>query len=437
MLMPKCKYIFVTICFVLFTVSLERITHISYNSHILKSSFGLAEGLGMFCFTFNYYIRMLREEKNKWVLLLMTGLMLFATTGLKGPVAAIMLVGIATGSVIMMFKNHEFLYGALSGLTLLVFFLVPLVLFVINLHSEAAEGSHAVISLSATDTIFHSHYFENIYDKMINAGVWKPLTYIIVVIMYLISTLLIPLILLVITFKRKVVNDIDIIAIVMIVVGCVLGMFVSQEGMSQMYFFFVSITLIFLLDFSWIQDRALEKNRYKALIIVFVIGLALWGIYYKNVFISNTVNLVKSTKIGNDYLEKIHQSKEGEDSGLTITKQEIEALRWCRANLPEDAIILSNKVLSSNMGSRSFWVSCITEHQTFFEAYDYSNVPKEIIDANCYLIDSFYNGYEQVLDSLKQKGVTHAVVFKGIIPNSYPIRCKMLYENNKIIVVEI
>ena len=89
------------------------------------------------------------------------------------------------------------------------------------------------------------------------------------------------------------------------------------------------------------------------------------------------------------------------------------------------------------MGSRSFWVSSISERQAYFEAYDYANVSKEMIEDNCSMISTFYEGNLDALHSIKKKGVTHAVIFKDIVPNGYPKTCKEIYKNDKIIIVEL
>ena len=89
------------------------------------------------------------------------------------------------------------------------------------------------------------------------------------------------------------------------------------------------------------------------------------------------------------------------------------------------------------MGSRSFWVSSLSERQTFFESYDYSNVSNEIIETNCNQIRSFYDGDINALNYLKKQGCTHAVIFNGIAPNNYPENCNVIYKKKNITIVEL
>ena len=438
-LINSYKIAFVAICFILFTKNLDPISHIFFNDHVLKASFGLAEGMGMFFFVLYYYIRMMRHDGNKWWLLLIAMLLFFAETGLKGPLAAILLIGIACGSFIMIFFRNRFLFGTLSGLALLAVFLITIGFFVINFHGEEAVSDHAGLSLSAVNTIFHSHYFEKVYLFITGIGIWKSIAYVITLVLYLISAILIPFLMFIVAFKKRLISDEDLLLIVMILMGVTLGIFVSQGGMSQGYFIYITIPLIIIIVLISYRGCNIEKGKKIRLLVIFVAGFALWCWQYRSSFISNSSLFVRSNPTLVSLIEKAHPFKKikVKETGLTINRLEIEGLRWLRENSPSKAVVLSNKVLSSNMGSRSFWVSSISERQAFFEAYDYSNVSKENIKNNCSLIRTFYEGNMNALHSIKKKGVTHAVIFKDIDPNGYPKTCKEIYKNDKIIIVEL
>ena len=433
------KIALIVICFILFTKNLDPISHIYFNDHIFRVSFGFAEGLGMFFFVLYYYIRMMRHDGNKWMLLLVAMLLFFAETGLKGPFAAILLVGIATGSFIMVFFRNRLMYGTLSGIALLAVFLITLGLFVMNFNGDEAVSNHARLSISAVDTLFHSGYFKIAYLRLTGMGIWKPIAYIIILVSFLISAIFIPLLMVIVAFKKRKITNEDMLLIVMILTGVALGLFVSQGGMSQGYFIDITIPLIFIFVLISYRGCDIDKGKKIRLLLTFVAGLALWCLQYRSYFIKNSCLFVRSNPTLVSLIEKAHPLKkiEVKESGLTINKLEIDGLRWLRENSSSNSVVLSNKVLSSDMGSRSFWVSSISERQAFFESYDYSNVSKEMIKDNCSLISTFYEGNLDAYHSIKKKGVTHAVIFKDIQPNSYPIVCKEIYKNDKIIIVEL
>lgn len=429
------KIVFVSMCFVLFTQNLDTLTHIFFNHHLLKGSFGFAEGAGMFFFALYYYLRILRKDDCKWTLLSFAVLLFFATSGLKGPLAAVLLVGFGTGSIIMMFFRNRFLFGTISGVALLLVFLFTIGMFVINVHGGPTEGDHAGLSLSAVDTIFHSHYYERIYLFMVGLGMWKPLAYIIIFLVYLISAILIPFVLLVLTFRRRELSDKDIILIVMTLSGIVLGMFVSQAGMSQMYFICITMPLIIIYAMRNIETREDIKKVDLLTKVVFVAGCMLFIIQYAKVNPFSFLSLFRSSQSMTALVEKVRPIKLSEETGLTINAQEIEGLRWLRDKTSSNAIVLSNKVLSPIMGARSFWVSSLSERQAFFESYDYSNVSDEVIRSNKTLIKSFYEGDIDALKCIKGKGVSYAVIFNDIIPNKFPKACDVVFKNDKITIV--
>ena len=243
----------------------------------------------------------------------------------------------------------------------------------------------------------------------------------------------------IVAFKKRSISDEDLLLIVMILMGVTLGIFVSQGGMSQGYFIYITIPLIIIFVLITYRRCNIERGKKIRILVIFAAGFALWCWQYRSSFICNSSLLVRSNPTLVSLIEKAHPLKKikVKETGLTINRLEIEGLRWLRENSPSKAVVLSNKVLSSNMGSRSFWVSSISERQAFFESYDYSNVSKEIIKNNCSLISTFYEGNMDALHSIKKKGVTHAVIFKDIDPNSYPKTCKEIYKNDKIIIVEL
>ena len=434
------RLVFVTMCFALFTQSLEPITHVYYSAHIYLASFGFAEGMGMFFFTLYFYLRMIRDNHSKWKLLLFTMLLFFSTSGLKGPIGAILLVGIAIGSLYLMFCKNDYCFGLLSGGGLLLVFVLTISLFVININGSTAEGSTAELSLSIIDTLFHSPYFKKVYLFLLSIGLLKPVAYILILIPFLISSFLIPFLVYYVTYnsKKTINSSVRLILIGMISVGVFLGLFVSQKGNSQSYFLFIGIPLLFLLSLIKDNESEFDYNTLRNLRFVFIIGVFISSIQYHRIFLNSMVSLVRSYSLATEFVGKVLRPLgDPDETGISINKSEIDGLRWLRANSSTDAIILSNKVLSEQMGSRSFWVSSLSERQTFFESYDYSNVSNEIIETNCNQIRSFYEGDINALNYLKKQGCTHAVIFNGIVPNNYPENCNVIYKKKNITIVEL
>lgn len=430
----KCGFIFIT--FVIFTLNLDEYTHIFFNHHVLVASFGFAEGLAFMFFTLYYYKRLLQSNEDVFMVLFFALLFFFVTTGLKGPVAAMLLTGIAMGTLYLMFVKHNFFYGAFIGIAFLVAFLIPLLFFVVNINGSVESGSSSELTLSATNTIFHSHYFENMFQVIIGVGINRLLAYLFVFVIYLCSVFMIPLLLCFILLKKA--KPTDFLLVFMIFVGIILGLFVSQSGMSQGYFLYVSICLLYLLAFSGWKDEELTKKMKWRLIVVFGFGFFFFISCYAKSFEKGAYTLAHTIHVSKMRSSKVsHINSNGtNETGLMINRQEIEGLRWCRDHLPFNAVLLSNKVLA-DLGARSFWVSSLSERQTFFESYDYSNVSSDRILRNLKLITLFYQGDEKACKKIRNLGVTHAVCFKCCLPNRLPPTSNIVYENDKMYVLEL
>ena len=430
-LISQVKIALIALCFILFTTNLELYTHIFLSNHIFTSSFGLAEGVAFFCFTLFYYLRLLKGDEKRNYILLITFLFFIVSTGLKGPIAAILLIGIAAGSLYLMFFKQQFVFGMLSGLLLLFAFLICLSSFVMNINGSAEEpGSSSALSVSLVNTIFHSHYYERIYFDFTNVGIPQLLSYLLILFLYLISVFLIPLGLTAIFKKREIVIS-DILLIPMIISGILLGLFVSQSGMSQMYFLFASIICLFLLTFSSFSLKKEDSLSYNKLKIIFLIGAFLFLYNNYGSGLSGIIGYVHSIK-----KEKTNSAAENVETGMTINHDEIVGLRWCRENLPQNSILLSNKVLAEG-GARSFWSSSLSERQMFLESYDYTSVGQKEIKQRCSLIRRFYNGDNLSLSVLKSMGVAYAIIYKHISPHWFPNEGKIEFENTELMIVKL
>ena len=217
----------------------------------------------------------------------------------------------------------------------------------------------------------------------------------------------------------------------MIICGILLGTFVSHQGMSQMYYLFVSILCIFTLGFSlYSRNREIKNSEYSKLYLLLFLGIFLF-----------LPNIIKASSYGiKEKLSSLPIVKTNrtivEKSGTSISIEEINGLRWCKKNIDDNAIVLSNKVLADR-GSRSFLTSSFTERQTYLESYAYSNVSQPVINDRLEKVNFFYSGNKQIYNILKKEGVTHAVVYKHIQPNAFPEQCKTIFENKDILVLEL
>ena len=421
----------IALCFILFTSSIERFTHIYFSPHIYKVPFGLPEGLAYFCFAFTYYTRWFRQGGSNLVLAFTFILFLSICTGLKGPVASILIVGVGVGCLLLIKKGNFWKVSTMGIFSLLVFILI--LGFFVTGTKTAEDGSSYSLSISPFDTLFHSHYFERIYFKLMSIIPMTLFAYLVTMLLFLLSSMLIPIIVLYMGLKNREhrLDDIYYILIVMAFCGILLCVFISQNGMSQMYFLFISIICIFILGFSiYSSKREFSKSNFRTIYIIFLGGFFLFLIQAIPLASHGVKLLLTDCSIVQSTSNKL------EESGTTLNKGEVLGLRWVRDNLPQNIILLSNKVLGES-GARSFITSSFSERQTFFESYDYSILDKATFKNRIGNVRSFYYGNNNTSNILKKRGVTHAIVYKNIKPNIYPTNCKLIFENKELIVVEL
>ena len=425
------KYVLLSILFILFTSSFETITHIFYSVHIYVASFGFTEGLAISCFSFYFFYKWFDSRFANKRFLLLSAVFLMICTGLKGPVAAVLMVAYGLGCIFALLTRGAFWKGVTGGMIFLLVFILILAFFVIDTSQSAEEGSTAALSLSMTNTIFHSHYFEKLYFMFYNYMPYKSILYVFILFLYLVASMLVPLTIFAWILKRnKRIEGIDIILLCLVLSGIILTIFVSQSGMSQMYFMMVSILYLFVLSFSLAakspKDITLDNKYFR---LAFGISFLLFAIQLRSYRGGVTREIKKVLSMGAD-------GNTTKENGMSITYSEIEGLRWLRDNTEANIVLLSNKVLADS-GSRSFWTSSLSERQTFFESYDYSNISKSKIEMNLDIIFNYFDGNSTAKNYLKKQGVTHAVIFKHIKPNGCPPNSPVLYENSDIMIAEL
>ena len=110
-----------------------------------------------------------------------------------------------------------------------------------------------------------------------------------------------------------------------------------------------------------------------------------------------------------------HDPKKLSCEGTSTTVKEWLGLSWAKENLPESAVIVSNKVLAPVRGNRSYITSSYAERQVFFEGYISTNLPNDyIVRERLGLVARYFSGDLKAREELKKEGVTHVVVFKTI-----------------------
>ena len=230
-------------------------------------------------------------------------------------------------------------------------------------------------------------------------------------------------------FKKKIsLQLLDIVLLCGAIVGFCLFLFMNHPGLSQMYFAFAALPFALLFSF-----RIFERTE-------IVINHRFWK-YIKTVvvfsLVTSVILLPKTFCIHGTYRSNHHIVCS--DNGFGITKSEIEGLRWVRDNLPEDIVVVTNKIIQGDKytSGRSFITSAYSERQTYMEGWGSTNLPsKDFSTDRLKRIQDFFHGKRKAKKQLLNEGVSYAILFKGMSdPNENLGTC--VFENNSMVIYKL
>ncbi|RRK32612.1 hypothetical protein EBB54_15550 [Schaedlerella arabinosiphila] len=419
---------------VLFSSGADAWTGAYYQYHIFRCSLGFIEGCALSIFAFSIFLKFLSKRNIRGYIL--TLVMLSGALGLKASGGVVLLVGIAS----MLFLNGITYKKLLSNVLLLIgccliFYLVSKV-FIIDGNALISSTSSHQLSVSATKSLFLTGHYREIYTSLSVGFLGKYVALMITLILYIFQSnyAVFPVFILAIIILIKHIKydckDHLIISVGlfwMVSVGGLLFFLISHPGFSQIYFYFEIFSFAILFSLYIIEQNLSEKKWRCVITIEFCLIF---------ICIVNIINNWKTIYIidSNDYklnFEAVSQT------GNDVTANEILGLRWIRDNTPNNAVLLTNKILYPD-SFRSFITSAYTERQVYIEGFGSTNLPNtQLVSDRISLCQSYYCGDEETKNILVEEGVTHAVVFKSKQDANIILPGEIVYENNDIVVLDL
>lgn len=421
----KNRFLLITSCLlILLGTTFEPITFTNYCGHLYYCSFGFSEGFSLALLSF-YYFHRIDEISIKSTFLPL--LMFVVAVGCKAPVGMIALGGIlfCCFSNFVYLKERKIIW---LGVTYIILFLLVICYFVIDFNPNIEGAGNGSLSLSY-DTVFYPPFFKEVFDYVYHVIPNTVISLIAVFISYIIinSYLFVVGAILVIRRNKQINwNNTELSFLFMFVSGYILFLFLAHSGFSQVYFYFIAIPFGFLYFFSIFDMYHFSlTNKEKGLVLMVCLMAIICLLYSIKSEVSSGIRLLFN-----------HQSVEQEVAGNSLTSKELEALTWTRYNLPDSAILISNKYVAKR-GTKCVVIGAYTERQTYMEGYEYSGFLKDktISHRNKLLLD-FFSGSVDALKIMKKEGVTHFVRFENI-PVSLPdVGMKAIYKNGAVTVFE-
>ena len=444
--LKKRKYVALVLLVTLFTSGLDTQTVVDYQDHLFRCSLAFEEGYAMSMFGLVFFDKFLEMEKKTINAYLLTMIGFAGALGLKVSGGTLLLAGIGGRLLFELRKDWRRLIRiALLISSYIMAYLIVSKLFIIDGNALSSSTSSHQMAFSPFKTIFRSGYYEPIYQTLKTGFINKYLAYIITVGIYLLQSdyaVSIPFVLSILAVcisgkGRFLFTKRSLPLLAMVACGQVLFIFLNHPGFSQVYFYFNTFAFASVVSMLLVEecsaDIVIEKNLARGISIITLV-MALASIKY------NIVNYhdiyVLDPQI---FSVKEPRPSTGQND---VSSLEMDGLRWIRDNLPEDIILATNKVFSGNPESSSFSRTFITseysERQVYLEGFSSTNLPDmQFVMERLSELRMYYGGEQGAEEILKNKGVTHAVVFKGLQDPSVIPAGSILFENNNITVIDI
>ncbi len=420
----KRSFIFSSCLLILLGTTLEPITFTSYCAHLYYCSFGFSEGFSLSLLSF-YFFRRMGKISTKSAFL--PWLVFVVAVGCKAPVAMIVLGGILFCCLSdFIYTREKKLIGL--GVIYVISFIMILYVFILDFNPNVEGAGNGSLLLSY-DTVFYPPFFKQIYNHVYHFIPYTIIPLIVVFLSYIIINSYLFVVGAILVIRRnKQINwkNSELSFLFMFVSGYVLFLFLAHSGFSQVYFYFIAIPFGFLYFFSIFDMYHFSLTNKEKGLVLMVCLMAIICLLYS----------IKSEVFSGARLLINHQSVEQEVAGNSLTSKELEALTWTRYNLPDSAILISNKYVAKR-GTKCVVIGAYTERQTYMEGYEYSGFLKDktISHRNKLLLD-FFSGSVDALKIMKKEGVTHFVRFENI-PVSLPdVGMKAIYKNGAVTVFE-
>lgn len=424
------KLISYALILILFCTTLERITLTDFVTH-LYYQIGFTEALSVSIVSFCLFKEAINEKgvftKNS----LFSILLMFVAFGLKATVACVTFAGIGILCLQLLFNKQTWLKALTMGAALFLTFCVSLIVLMAGRPLEMSKNS---FTFDTTYTLFKSGYFKQLYESLYSIIPVSILAYLFTAICFIIFAYFLVIILTICVYKysRNTMNKYQVGLAFIVTMGFVMAFFLKHFGYANIWFFLASVpyTVVFPLSFVSSKDVTDDMGRIKKYLITAIfIGLVGFSITEIN---HATVGMARIAKHGN--------SSKAQLLGTTITSLEMEGLRWLRDHSPQNAVLLSNKVIAED-GMNSSVTSAFSERQVYYEFYHYADdSSEESIKTKLEEIRNCYDGNSEALLRFYKKGVNYLVVFKAhdFNPLLYSQNLKhIVYENDDMFILKL
>jgi len=376
--------------------------------------------------------------------IMISALIMFVVTGLKGPMAIVIIAGMIMALIIEAFVNRALnKKHTMIVITSLISFLI-VYLFIISGIQMGSSPKGSNLNLFSTDTIDDGFFYNIMFDYIEN----NVLSYIIIVMLEmicLVGALAIPYLIYIISEGKNILSGHDdrnswIRNIIYFSIFTGIGgfLFVGQSGFSQIYFLFTILPFMYMEVICMIEKRnEYSKIKKTFVLLSFAIGFLVSSYYF--------INDVKELALTALYKSE-EQNVEEESFFTGMLRDEFAGMVWLRENTPNDSVIATDRRnITENecfemIDGRYYYCSAYSQRKIFMEGTAFSSITDNEINKKMNILKKIYS--EENLkrgDIARENGIDYVVVTKTASGNIDLSNedLKLCYNNDRIKIYKV
>lgn len=430
-LLSNRKYVFTALVLILLCSSAEPYTLVYYLDHLWGCSMGTADAIAVSMMAFALTIKTIEDMRINWRFAPFSVIMIVSAVGYKSPVGLVLLAGVSCALFVLCLRNREAIIHTLGLLLVLcVITVVLLKVFVIADNALTSSTSNHKLVLNFM-TVLWPDINSQIVGFFEEIGIRPMITILFLIIPYtLVMHPIMPVLAIVVVGligRRKNVlqmpykyQSVGLAFFMMALIGIVAFLSLCHPGLAQCYFLFAGIPFAVIFSFLVIEIFFSQKYfKYRHYLYCLIVCS----------FVATILCAPETFTLEGKYCPNPNQRS---CDGTSLTRNEWKGLVWVRDNLPESAILLTNKGLAPVNGYRAFVTCAYSERQVFLEGSSSTIFPNDhFVPERLDLMSRYFEGDVSAREELKQDGVTHVVIYKSLSNVDFD-DSKILYENDEI-----
>jgi len=399
-----------------------------YSWHTIICPFGFDYALSFGIISLVALLYFIKKPKDYKVLFL-SGLILAVTTGLKGPVALVMLSGFGVACIYMLCKQ-EFVSGIVSGIVWIIAFCSIFLLFVMNFNDDSQTGL-LINSISN----FQNPWVADIYSILLNSfksngnlflKIGAICLYIVRVNEFAIVLACVNLCVLIYDkFHRKEFKIEQLICNVIVVTGVIMSVITYQSGGSQIYFAISIIPFAIVGGISAIERFTFNKRFFKEILCALLVSVFVFSsvIFLHNILpkISEGIECINNNLGVGDYRR------------CYVDKTDYDAFLWLYNNTDEDVIVAMDSFYDS-LGRPSYLTAGVFSERYIWNEQYYAYSIDEAYRRNG-IFEKIRNNPEETINNLIDEGVDYLML--NVENTNVEDDNKMVYSNEKYIIYKL